>query len=49
MSLLIHNASKAIQYPQAILNFTMLAQYVLHNKKILRYMEYVLYRLKKTK
>ena len=35
MPLLIQNASKAIQYAQAILNFTMLAQYVSCDNKTL--------------
>ena len=47
--LLIYDAPKAIQCAQAILNFTMLAQYVLHDEETLRYIEHALYRLEKTK
>ncbi len=47
--LLIHDTSEAIQYAQAILNFTMLTQYVSHDNETLRYMEHTLYRLEKTK
>ena len=47
--LLIQNAPEAIQYSRAILDFTMLAQYVLHDDKTLQYMEHALYRLGKTK
>ncbi len=47
--LLIHDASKTIQYARAILDFTMLAQYVSHDDKTLRYMEHALYRLEKIK
>ena len=47
--LLIHNAPEAIQCAQAILDFTMLAQYVLHDDETLRYIEHALYRLEKTK
>ena len=47
--LLIYDALEAIQYAQAILDFTMLAQYVLHDHKMLHYMEYILYRLENTK
>ena len=49
MPLLIQNALKAIQCAQAIFDFTMLAQYVSHDDKTLRYMEHALYRLEKTK
>ncbi len=49
MSQLIHNTLKAIQYARAILNFTMLAQYISHDDKTLWYIEHVLYRLEKTK
>ncbi len=49
MLLLIHNASEAIQYAQVILDFTILAQYVLYNDKTLWYMKHTLYRLEKTK
>ena len=47
--LLIYDASEVIQYGQAILDFTMLAQYISHNEETLCYMEHVLYRLEKTK
>ena len=47
--LLIQNAPEAIQCAWAILDFTMLAQYVSHNDKTLRYMEHALYKLEKTK
>ncbi len=47
--LLIHDAPEAIQCARAILNFTMLAQYVLHDNETLRYMEHALYRLENTK
>ena len=47
--LLIHNTPEAIQYTRAILNFIILAQYVLHDNKTLHYMEYALYRLNKIK
>ena len=49
ISLLIHDVLEVIQYAQAILDFTMLAQYVSHDKETLHYMEHVLYRLEKTK
>ena len=49
ISLLIYDTLEAIQYTQVILDFTMLAQYISHNKETLRYMEYVLYKLEKTK
>ena len=45
MPLLIHDALEAIQYAQAILDFIMLTQYVLHDEETLRYLEYILYRL----
>ena len=47
--LLIHDAPEAIQCTQAILDFTILAQYVLHDEETLCYMEHALYRLEKTK
>ncbi len=47
--LLIHDAPEAIQYARAILDFTMLAQYILHDEETLRYIEHALYRLEKTK
>ena len=49
MPWLIHNAPEAIQYTWAILDFIILAQYVLHKNEILRYMEHVLYKLENTK
>ena len=49
MPLLIHDAPETIQCACAILNFTILAQYVLHNNKTLRYIEHKLYGLEKTK
>ena len=45
----IYNAPEAIQCAWAILDFTMLAQYVSHGEETLCYMEYTLYRLEKTK
>ena len=47
--LLIQNAPEVIQYAQAILDFTMLAQYVSDDNETLRYIEHALYRLEKTK
>ena len=47
--LLIHDVPEVIQYTCAILDNTMLAHYVLHNNKMLCYMEHALYRLEKTK
>ena len=47
--LLIDDAPKTIQCARAILDFIMLAWYVLHNEETLRYMEHALYRLEKTK
>ena len=49
MPLPIQNAPEAIQYAQAILDFTMLVQYILHDDETLRYMEHALYRLDKSK
>ncbi len=49
ISLLIPDTPKAIQYIWTILDFTMLAQYVLHDEKTLCYMEHALYKLEKTK
>ena len=46
--LLIYDGPEAIQYTWALLDFRMLAEYVLHNEKTLRYTEHVLYKLKKT-
>ena len=48
-SLLIQNGPEAIQCARAILDFTILAQYVSNDDKTLRYMEHALYRLEKTK
>ena len=47
--LLMQDALEAIYYTRAILDFTMLAQYLLHNNKRLFYMEHALYRFDKTK
>ena len=47
--LLIPDAPEAIYYARAIFDFTILAQYLLHNNKTLFYMEHALYRLNKTK
>ena len=47
--LLIHDVLEAIQYSQDILDFIMLAHYVFHNKKTLRYIEHALYRLENIK
>ncbi len=49
MPLLIYDASEAIQYTWIILDFIILAQYVLHNEEMVRYTEHALYRLEKTK
>ncbi len=49
MPLLIHDDSEAIQYAQTILDFTILAEYVLSHEEMLRYMEHALYGLEKTK
>ena len=47
--LLIYDAPEAIQYTRTIFNITILAQYISHNNKTLRYMEYALYRLENIK
>lgn len=47
--LLIQNVSETIYCTYAILDFTMLVQYLSHNDKTLSYMDYALYRLDKTK
>ena len=47
--LLIQNAPEAIQCARTIFDFTILAQYVLHDDKMLRYIEHALYKLEKTK
>ena len=49
MPLQIQHVLEAIQYAWAILNFIILAQYVSYDDKTLRYMEFALYRLEKTK
>ncbi len=49
ISLLIHDALEAIQCAQAILDFSMLAQYILYDNKTLRYIKHTLYRLENTK
>ena len=48
-SLLIQNTPEANQYARAILNFTIFAQYVSYDDKMLRYMERALYKLEKIK
>ena len=47
--LLIQNAPEPIQCAQAILDFTMLTQYVSHDDEMLWYIEHALYRLEKRK
>ncbi len=47
--LLIYDTPEAIQCTQAILDFTMLAQYVLYDDETVRYIEHALYRLENTK
>ena len=42
MPLLIYDAPKTIQFACTILDFIMLAQYVLHDNKTLCYMEHAL-------
>ena len=49
MPLLIQNAPKAIQCTRAILDFTILAQYVSYDNKTLRYIEHALYKIERTK
>ena len=49
MLLLIYDAPEAIQYARAILDFTILAQYILHDNKMLHYIKHTLYKLEKTK
>lgn len=49
MLLLMHDTLEAIEYLQAIFNFTMLAQYISYDDKILRYIEHMLYKLEKIK
>lgn len=45
----IHEVPEATQYTQTILNFILLPQYILHNEKTLRYIEYTLYKLEREK
>ncbi len=47
--LLIQDAPKTNYCTRAILDFTMLAQYLSHNDKTLSYIEHILYRFHKTK
>ena len=47
--LLIYDALEAIQYARTILDFIMLTQYVSNDEETLHYMEYALYKMKKTK
>ena len=47
--LVIQNTPEAIQFAQAILHFTIFAQYVSYDNKTLWSIEHALYRLKKTK
>lgn len=49
MLLLIHHAPKAIQCTLTLLDFIILAQYILHDKKRFYFIENVLYILKNTK
>ncbi len=49
MSLLIYDVPETIQCAPAILDFTILAQYVSLDNKTLHYIAYVLYRLENTK
>ena len=49
MLLLIYNTPEAIQCAQTILDFIILAQYILYNNKTLYYMEHALYKLENTK
>ena len=49
MLLLIHNVLETIQYARIILDFTMLAQYVLYDNETFRYIEHALYKREKTK
>ena len=46
--LLIYDTIEIIQCARVILDFTMLAQYILHDEKMLHYIKHALYRLKKT-
>ena len=47
--LLIHDAPEAIQCIEAILDFAILAEYILHDKELLCYMEHVIFSLEKIK
>ena len=47
--LLIYDLPKLIQFAQVIINFTILAWYVLHNKETLYYIKHALYKLEKIK
>ena len=47
--LFIHDVPEVIKYARAILDFIILAQYISHNKEMLRYMEHVLYKVEMTK
>lgn len=49
MLLLIYDALKIIQYACVILNFIILAQYILHDNKTLCYIDHKLYKLEKIK
>ena len=49
MLLAIYNTLETIQCTQAILNFIILAQYILHDNKTICYIKYALYRLENTK
>ena len=49
MLLLIHGTLDAIQCAPAILNLTILAQYVLYDDETFNYIEHVLYKLENTK
>lgn len=47
--ILIYDNLEVIQYPGAILDFIILAQYISHDDETLCYMEHILYRLKNSK
>ena len=47
--LLIYDTLVVIQYTCTIFDFTILAQYILHDDKTLYYIEHALYRLEKPK
>lgn len=47
--LLMQDAQEIIQFARAILDFKMLAQYILHDDETLPYMEYALNKLEKRK